>query len=71
MTAEFGTDDCSTVRGNSIRQQGSETDRQNNNIMMGKHLVIDNAFSSITSNYETRPKSKFFSLLIYAGYPIA
>ena len=24
-----------------------------------------------TSNKETRPKSKFFSLLIYAGYPIA
>ena len=24
-----------------------------------------------TSSNETRPKSKFFSLLIYAGYPIA
>ena len=24
-----------------------------------------------TSYSETRPKSKFFSLLIYAGYPIA
>ena len=27
-------------------------------------------FSYGNSNNETRPKSKFFSLLIYAGYPI-
>ena len=34
-------------------------------------IRIDFTFHYGNSNQETRPKSKFFSLLIYAGYPIA
>ena len=35
-----------------------------NLIMSGSYWVYN------PSNQETRPKTKFFSLLIYAGYPI-
>ena len=43
-----------------------------NNINSGNHGwgKIITSFSYGNSNQETRPKSKFFSLLIYAGYPI-
>ena len=36
----------------------------------GRPLGFDSSKAIKTSNNETRPKSKFFSLLIYAGYPI-
>ena len=48
----------------------SQNDYKQLSNKLGREAKTSFDISFGNSNNETRPKSKFFSLLIYAGYPI-
>ena len=43
---------------------------EGHSIGKGRPLGFDSSKAIMTSKQESRPKTKFFSLLIYAGYPM-